>query len=1266
MWNMKRSAHVRLLALCFVLVMALLAVAWQPQGLGAQAPPGLALGKLAIYYGFPSAVNGANGNVDAAVATFSAYDVVVFGDTLQLPQFDPSDPLRNNPNYDKACTQNSHYDHDNTVAIIQRLTQLGVAVYGYVSIGGENTARICPTLSPLPLPLTPAQIQHFVDLWKAMGVTGVFYDEAGYDFGADRLRQNAAVDYAHSQGLRVFINAFRQADIFDPAPVGQVTYVGNLAGQLSTLAMNPDGVATQLGPDDLSLLESYQIIQGSYNQPADWIQRADQALRFRRQFGTRFATVTTALDYAPDCGFEQDKFDYAWWSTLLYGFDYMGWGEGFNFSAAGACDASLPLRARPAPPGIGTAFVAPQVTHALALHTRQTTTGEIRVDANLHTGQFAAVTPPTPPGAAPAPAADLLHWWPADGSAQDIAGFSHGALDPGKSWFAPGAVGLAFSLDGQDDFIPLGATAAVLGQGPFTVDAWIRTVDDQGVIVQQRGSGYDGQYVLGVGGLWTAAAGKACWSTFGDGQFGFDFCSTTTVNDGAWHHVAGVRELDGTGRLYIDGRLDASQVAPPRTLIPLEVYLGADKRDNLAFFAGLIDEIAVANRALTADEIGAIASAGSAGRARPTTHGVWVFSDEISTGEARDRLVARSAGSGVSDLYVSVYRSTPSSTGRRMPEDSAIADLIAQAHAQGIHVWAAYGAPDWPALGCAAAAFPQQRMAEVVAYNAANRAAAFDGVILDVEPPEPQSESGYQALLQLYACTLDTLKPAGVGLQAATRFYWDGSVTFPASGNVRQRVYEHVVDMDLHQVVVMGYRDFAGPPDCSQDGITCLDRDEVAYASAQGRLAAVVAGLETQNCAPGCGPAKVTFYEEGMGEMSRQAGCVATAFAAQPGFGGFALHRYGDSYLADLPGWATTNPAFPAPCTPVDSTPPLIAPAIAGALGTNGWYVSDVNVTWSVVDAESPITTQSGCDPVLISADSPGVPLLCTAASAGGSASASVTIKRDATAPTISGSAAPGPNAAGWNHSDVTVSFTCADATSGIAGCTPAKLLAGEGAGQSVSGAAADQAGNSATVAVGNINIDKTPPIVGVTGVANGATYAPGSVPSAGCTTQDALSGVATPAALTITGGDAYGQGQFTATCGGALDLAGNSGAASVTYWVGYPFSGFFQPVDNPPMVNGVKAGQAIPLKFSLGGDRGLDIFALGYPASRQVACSSSMPVSELPLTSTLSSSGLQYDAVTGQYTYVWKSDKAWAGQCRELVLRLKDGAERLANFKFR
>ena len=55
-----------------------------------------------------------------------------------------------------------------------------------------------------------------------------------------------------------------------------------------------------------------------------------------------------------------------------------------------------------------------------------------------------------------------------------------------------------------------------------------------------------------------------------------------------------------------------------------------------------------------------------------------------------------------------------------------------------------------------------------------------------------------------------------------------------------------------------------------------------------------------------------------------------------------------------------------------------------------------------------------------------------------------------------------------------------------------------------------------------------------------------------------------------------------------------------------WPWEGFFQPVDNLPTVNVVKAGSAVPVKFSIGGFRGTDIFADGYPASSAASCSAS------------------------------------------------------------
>ncbi|MET0523471.1 MAG: calcium-binding protein [Nocardioides sp.] len=86
----------------------------------------------------------------------------------------------------------------------------------------------------------------------------------------------------------------------------------------------------------------------------------------------------------------------------------------------------------------------------------------------------------------------------------------------------------------------------------------------------------------------------------------------------------------------------------------------------------------------------------------------------------------------------------------------------------------------------------------------------------------------------------------------------------------------------------------------------------------------------------------------------------------------------------------------------VDYTAPVVTPTVAGTLGNNGWYRSNVSVSWAVTDSESPITSRVGCDPSTLATDSGGTAYACTATSAGGQGSGSVTVKRDATPPTIS------------------------------------------------------------------------------------------------------------------------------------------------------------------------------------------------------------------------------------------------------------------------
>ncbi len=161
---------------------------------------------------------------------------------------------------------------------------------------------------------------------------------------------------------------------------------------------------------------------------------------------------------------------------------------------------------------------------------------------------------------------------------------------------------------------------------------------------------------------------------------------------------------------------------------------------------------------------------------------------------------------------------------------------------------------------------------------------------------------------------------------------------------------------------------------------------------------------------------------------------------------------------------------------------------------------------------------------------------------------------------------------------------------------------------------------------------------------------------------------VATGCSVIVTQSPAAGTlvspGVYTVT----ITAENSAGVATCTATVTVTdnFTGFFSPVSNLPALNSVNAGRAIPVKFSLNGDRGLDIFAPGFPASGVIACDTSATPIEITETLTAGGSSLSYDAGSDQYTYVWKTEKSWAGTCRQLVLQLKNGCVYRANFKFK
>jgi hypothetical protein len=127
---------------------------------------------------------------------------------------------------------------------------------------------------------------------------------------------------------------------------------------------------------------------------------------------------------------------------------------------------------------------------------------------------------------------------------------------------------------------------------------------------------------------------------------------------------------------------------------------------------------------------------------------------------------------------------------------------------------------------------------------------------------------------------------------------------------------------------------------------------------------------------------------------------------------------------------------------------------------------------------------------------------------------------------------------------------------------------------------------------------------------------------------------------------------------------SGNYSPASktVTISVIYRFAGFFKPVRNPPVMNTVRAGRAIPIKFSLGRYEGLRVLQLAPPVVLTVPCSV-LAENMAEEDGWENSSGLRAEGY--KYTYVWKTSASWAGSCRQFVLTLADGTSHSALFRF-
>jgi len=257
----------------------------------------------------------------------------------------------------------------------------------------------------------------------------------------------------------------------------------------------------------------------------------------------------------------------------------------------------------------------------VSIYNRALSSAEIQ---SIHLADSAGKCILANPSACAPPPAGLVGWWPANGSANDIAGTNNGTFV--NASFSTGQVAQAFSFDGSGNHVrvPASSTLDVGASNGLTIEAWIKPADltTQGPIMEWA---VNGAYAV----HFYVNAPSSDGRLYADlvSVSGDDYVIQTAanvLNPNAYQHVALTYDkASGVARLLRNGVIvQESNFGSTGTLrTSTDLYIGHRPASSLAgplSFKGNIDEVSLYSRALTVGELQAIYNAGSAGKCTPT------------------------------------------------------------------------------------------------------------------------------------------------------------------------------------------------------------------------------------------------------------------------------------------------------------------------------------------------------------------------------------------------------------------------------------------------------------------------------------------------------------------------------------------------------------------------------------------------------------------------------------------------------------------------